>query len=77
MYGAHMIPIGAFEEWGWLDKWMHENAYYEYNGQGKYENMYDFLEETLNYPLQVKKYGNDHSKIVRQLDLLVPIKEKA
>ncbi|MDR0913830.1 MAG: hypothetical protein LBM65_01485 [Oscillospiraceae bacterium] len=37
---------------------------YEYNGQGKYENMFDMLEETLNYPYQLKKFGNNHSAIV-------------
>jgi hypothetical protein len=28
-----------------------------------------------NYPTQLKKFGNNHSAIVEQLDLLIPIKE--
>jgi DNA-binding transcriptional MerR regulator len=77
MYAAHMIPMGAFEEWGWLNQWLQESPRYAYNGQGNYVNMFDFLEETLNYPYQLKKHGANHDAIVEQLDLLMPIREKA
>jgi len=74
LYGAHMIPFGAFEEWGWLDHWMHNNSKYEYRGNGNPDNMYDMLEEALNYFNRV--HLTDPEAEGFQLDLLVPIKEK-
>ncbi|MCL1808030.1 MAG: effector binding domain-containing protein [Oscillospiraceae bacterium] len=71
MYCAHMIPIGAFEEWAWLEKWMNESAKYEYRGKGCPSNMFDSLEECLNYVNLIGKSWDD-----AQLDLLIPIKEK-
>ena len=75
LYAAHMIPFGAFEEWGWLDHWMHNNSKYEYRGDGDVDNMYGFFEETLNYFNRVQR--PDAGTEGFQLDLLVPIREKA
>jgi len=72
MYCAHMIPIGAFDEWELLATWLNkDNDKYEFRGIGSPDNMCDSLEECLNYPAHiVSDWGNV------QLDLLIPIKEK-
>ena len=75
LYGAHMIPFGAFDEWEWLDHWMRNNDKYEYRGNGDGANMFDFLEEHLNYVNRVH-LPNPEGKGM-QLDLFVPIREKA
>ena len=41
LYAAHMIPMGAFEEWEWLAEWVFNNEKYEYSGAGQQENMLD------------------------------------
>ena len=72
MYCAHMIPIGAFEDWGLLWDWLSkDNDKYEYRGGGSPDNMFDTLEECLNYPNQIE---DDWDSV--QLDLLIPIREK-
>ncbi|MCL2408416.1 MAG: effector binding domain-containing protein [Oscillospiraceae bacterium] len=73
LYAAHMIPVGAFEEWEWLSSWVFNSAKYEYRGDGRQDNMFDFLEEQLNYMnrLDLPKDGDDEGL---QLDLLIPIK---
>jgi len=73
VYAAHMIPFGAFEEWGWLMEWVMNNKKYEYNGNGSNKNQWDCLEEELNYINRVKSPNAN----IFQLDLLVPIKERA
>ncbi|AIQ15939.1 hypothetical protein H70357_03945 [Paenibacillus sp. FSL H7-0357] len=72
LYAAHMIPMGAFDEWERLGEWVKNNEIYEYAG-GDPEYMSGLLEEHLNY---IHKYmlAADDSTI--QLDLLMPIKEK-
>lgn len=74
LYCAHMIPIGAFEEWELLSKWLEGSDRYEYRGKGNPKNMFDSLEECLNYA------NVDHSEWAKwdnvQLDLLIPIREK-
>ncbi|MCL2404400.1 MAG: effector binding domain-containing protein [Defluviitaleaceae bacterium] len=72
LYAAHMIPAGAFEEWGWLMKWVLSNAKYEFNGDWNNPNQWGCLEETLNYTNRIKSAQSDGL----QLDLLVPIKER-
>ncbi|MDR0324897.1 MAG: effector binding domain-containing protein [Oscillospiraceae bacterium] len=72
LYCAHMIPIGAFDEWALLSKWLENSGKYEFRGKGCPSNMFDSLEECLNY---VNHVGKDWSQV--QLDLLIPIKEKA
>ncbi len=75
LYAAHMIPMGAFEEWGWLSKWCDNNEKYEYNGTGSGDNMFSCLEEHLNYRNNVALIKNGVYDGV-QLDLLIPVKEK-
>ncbi len=74
LYGAYMIPMGAFEERGWFGQWMSENDKYEYRGNGYYRNMFGFLEEHPNYVNRV--YLIDPEAEGVQLDLLIPLKEK-
>ena len=74
LYGAHMIPFGAFEEWGWLDQWVRGNEKYEYRGAGDHRDMFGWLEEHLNYVNRV--HLPDPEGDGMQLDLLIPIKEK-
>lgn len=76
LYAAHMIPMGAFEEWGWLWDWAHNNDKYNANiiddgGQC----MNGLLEEHLNYRNNITKLIDGVYDNV-QLDLLIPIKEK-
>jgi len=76
LYAAHMIPMGAFEEWGLLWDWAHNNEKYDANvldDGGEYMN--GLLEEHLNYRNNVAKFvGGRYDDV--QLDLLIPIKEK-
>jgi len=74
LYAAHMIPFGAFEEWGLLDNWMHNNEKYEYDGSSDSRNMYGFLEEHINYVNRVHLLDPEAGGM--QLDLLVPVKMK-
>ena len=75
LYAAHMIPMGAFEEWEWFAAWVFNNEKYEYSGAGRQDNMFDWLEEQLNYinHLNLLTDGDDEGI---QLDLLIPIKLK-
>ncbi|MDR1329764.1 MAG: effector binding domain-containing protein [Oscillospiraceae bacterium] len=73
LYAAHMIPMGAFEEWELFSTWAFNNDKYEYRGDGNYDNMFGFLEEGLNYINRVASATGDSA----QLDLLIPIREKA
>ena len=75
LYAAHMIPFGAFDEWGWLSEWVANNPKYEGNSGNKgYECMWGCLEESLNYVNRVKMENPEDDSF--QLDLLHPIKEK-
>ena len=76
LYAAHAIPLGAFEEWEWFASWVFNHAKYEYRGDGREDNMFDRLEEQLNYVnrLNLPFDGDDQGM---QLDLLIPIREKA
>lgn len=74
LYAAHMINMGNFHEWQWLDDWVRNNETYESNClNDNGECMYGLLEEHLNY-INVVKNNDGFSKV--QLDLLYPIKEK-
>ena len=71
MYCAHMIPIGAFDEWALLADWLNnDNDKYEFRGVGSPDNMFDSLEECLNY---INHVDGDWGNV--QLDLLIPIKK--
>lgn len=74
LYAAHMINMGNFHEWEWLDDWVRNNEIYESNClNDNGECMFGLLEEHLNY-INVVKKNIGFSKF--QLDLLYPIKEK-
>ena len=74
LYGAHMIPMGAFEEWGWLWEWAHNNDKYDADiKKDGGECMNGLLEEHLNYRNNVSRFINGRYDDV-QLDLLIPIK---
>lgn len=75
MYAAHMIPIGAFDEWALLSGWLDRSDRYEYNGNGSPDNMFDSLEETLNYVNRPNMHDAEGEKDL-QLDLLIPVKAK-
>jgi len=74
LYAAHMIPIGAFEEWEWLCEWAMNNDQYEPVWTTP-EFMGGCLEEHLNYRNNVSKFVDGRYDNI-QLDLLIPIKEK-
>lgn len=76
LYAAHMIPMGAFEEWEWLSEWADNNSKYEANTvDDGGQRMYGLLEEHLNYRNNVRNFADGRYDNV-QLDLLIPIKEK-
>jgi integron-associated effector binding protein len=75
LYAAHMIPLGAFEEWHWLCEWAEDNEKYEPNW-GDPECMSGLLEEHLNY-INMYQMGNQELDKCMQLDLLIPIRPKA
>lgn len=77
LYAAVMIPMGAFEVWGKLWEWAHDNERFEPNliddgGQC----MNGLLEECLNYRNRVADI-RDGDYGGTQLDLLLPVKPKA
>lgn len=73
LYAAHMIPMGAFEEWGWLWEWVKNSKQYEMI-QGDPDCMGGLLEEHLNAYGYYLSEKTDDSNL--QLDLLIPIREK-
>lgn len=77
LYAAQMIPMGAFEEWGWLHKWVAGSEKYAYRGNWDNANMFGWLEEHLNYVSHVALMVEDTEPEGMQLDLLIPIKEKS
>jgi DNA-binding transcriptional MerR regulator len=74
LYAAHMIPFGAFEEWGWLSEWVENNSKYE-GGRGEKgpECMWGCLEEHLNYINHIHLPNTEPDGM--QIDLLHPIIE--
>ncbi|WP_410770306.1 MerR family transcriptional regulator [Fontibacillus sp. BL9] len=75
LYAAHMIPMGDFEEWGWLIEWVENSGEYEANW-GDSESMHGCLEEHLNY-INLYPLTNEDVDKRMQLDLLVPIKPES
>ncbi|HIS69730.1 MAG TPA: effector binding domain-containing protein [Candidatus Gallacutalibacter stercoravium] len=74
LYAAHMIPFGAFEEWGLLCEWVQNSSKYQSNSGNKgSECMWGLLEEHLNYINHVCLENTEPEDL--QLDLLHPIKE--
>jgi len=76
LYAAHMIPMGAFDEWGLLYEWVtNDNPKYEGNSRNKgAECMWGCLEEHLNYISHIGLPNSEPDDM--QLDLLSPIKVK-
>ena len=72
-YAAHMIPMGNFEEWEWLYEWVQSSDEYEYAGNGNSENMFDNLEEHLNYHDHILESAAGEPQTA-QLDLLIPVR---
>ena len=79
LYAAHMIPMGAFEEWNWLREWVLSNDKYDHAwGEVRFTPYDDgtewAFEEPLNYYNTVKDLKSGAE--TQQLDLLFPIKLK-
>ncbi len=72
LYAAHMIKMGDFEQWDWLDRWVRENGEYVYRGDGNPETMFGALEEHLN----AYTYLKGDMQTTTQLDLLIPVRLK-
>jgi len=76
LYAAYAIPMGAWEEWMALHQWVAEHERYEFRW-GTTEGVCGWLEEHLNYwnwyTPGLTMEENDKNK---QIDLLIPIKEK-
>jgi hypothetical protein len=75
LYAAHMIPMGNFEEWGWLADWVKNSTEYEPDW-GDPDCMGGSLEEHLNYINQYSLSSEDMDRSL-QLDLLLPVKQRA
>ena len=75
LFAAHMIPMGAFEEWGWLTEWVMKSKKYDFNiidrGNGYH---FGLFEEHLNYVNYVADRTMSPEDI--QLDLLISVKLK-
>ena len=74
LYGAHMIPIGAFEEWNWLYEWADTHEKYEI-AWGIPDCMHGFMEEHLN-AIHHYLWSHEECDQLLQLDLLIPIRER-
>ncbi len=72
-YAAHMIQMGDFQEWEWLDAWVRNSSEYEYGGNGDPETMFGCLEEHLNYHDHVIETESGEPQTA-QLDLLIPVR---
>lgn len=74
-YAAHMIQMGNFHEWAWLNEWLINSDEYDYCGSGDPENMYGSLEEHLNYHDHIQQTPSGEPETT-QLDLLIPVKKR-
>lgn len=70
MYAAHMIPMGNFDEWSWLTKWVESSSQYEHDAVEP-----NCLEEHLNYINQYQ-LNDEELHACTQLDLLLPIRSR-
>lgn len=73
LYAAHMIPMGAFEEWGWLYEWVSNSKHYDFRWGTISDRICGWLEEHLNAP-QHYLWSSDEGSL--QLDLMIPIIKK-
>lgn len=74
-YCAHMIQMGNFHEWAWLDEWVRNSGEYDYCGSGDPDNMYGSLEEHLNFHDHIQETPEGEPQ-TDQLDLLIPVKKR-
>ena len=74
-YAAHMIQMGNFQEWAWLDEWVRKSDEYDYDGSGDPDDMFGALEEHLNYHDHVRQ-ASDGEPQTAQLDLLIPVRRR-
>lgn len=75
LYAAHVIPMGNFEEWDWLMKWVNSSDKYEFAGDiSDQEHMCGLLEEHLNYVGRALLSNTSPEDL--QLDLLMPVRER-
>lgn len=72
LYAAHMIPMGAFEQWQWLMEWADHSEQFAHDW-GDEACMGGCLEEHLNC-WDYYQQQDEHS--FRQLDLLLPIRRR-
>ena len=75
LYAAHMIPMGAFEEGGWLYEWINTSEQYDLNWRSIVEGVCGYMEEHLDAPHHYLWSHEECDKRL-QLDLLFPIKPK-
>lgn len=74
LYGAYMIPMGAFEKWNQLYEWAEHHEKYEIVW-GDPACMSGLMEEHLN-AMQHYLWSHEECEQQLQLDLLLPIREK-
>ena len=73
MYAALMIPMGAWDEWLRLHEWVVNSERYDFRW-GTIDGVCGWLEEHLNcWDWDWQASGENEN---RQIDLLIPIKEK-
>lgn len=76
LYAAHMITFGNFHEWDAFLEWIMKNEQYEFAGDLQdQEHMCGLLEEHLNFYNHIGKPDLELEHL--QMDLLIPVKEKA
>ena len=76
LYGAHMIPFGAFEEWQWLYEWASTGKEYEPDWRAPENMMGGMLEEHIRNHKNNFSSDTEQNNGMTQLDLLIPIRRK-
>jgi len=73
LYAAHVIPLGAWDEWLPLHSWVDNHDQFTFRWE-TIDGLCGWLEEHLNY----WDWNNiNEEKIVNQVDLLMPVKRKS
>lgn len=74
LYAAHMIPMGAFEEWEWLFDWIGRSESFAFDTERDNPDcQHGMLEEALNYGYRLDAGLGEEGV---QLDLLLPVRYK-
>lgn len=76
LYGAHMIPFGAFEEWQWLYEWAATSKEYDIDWRAPENMMGGMLEEHIRNHINNFDDEAKENNGMTQLDLLIPIRRK-